>query len=181
MNLQLSPEMVRFLQSRTKHQFSQVVKPRTVRRSEKAKTLNRDRYRAVRHKLIEIMKLAEPTPFAAEGSCRAGVRASLCTQGWRWIDADQMAAVLVSAALAIVGAKRPTWYEGQPEWTQPGATPIIYDRCRCCHGPIPEGRRVFCCFECKNMFHERRAAQAHSEQRRIRQAAWRAAKKRDWL
>lgn len=131
--------------------------------AEPVKRINRDRQKAIRDKVAAIMRAVEPTPFAAEGPCRAGIRSALCLQGWRWPDADAAAAEIVAAALHIVGAKRPTWYQGQPEWTQPGALPVLRDRCKRCRGPIPEGRRMFCCFECKKWHHTERYQQARSE------------------
>ncbi len=47
------------------------------------------------------LKQGEPTRFAFEGACRnAGVRSSLCLEGWRWPDADHTAVEVVAAALA---------------------------------------------------------------------------------
>jgi hypothetical protein len=142
----------------------------------KPKRLTKDRARSIREKIVPVMREVEPTPFAAEGPCRAGIRSSLCLQGWPWLDADTAAAEVVAAALHVVGARRPTWYQGQPDFAQPGVTPIVYDRCRQCRGPIPEGRRAFCCIDCKQIFHGRRASQAHSEEARTRHAAWYAAR-----
>ena len=62
------------------------------------------------------------------------------------------------------------------EWTQPGALPIERDCCRHCRKPLPEGRRVFCCIECKRWHHGERAKQAHEEERRAYQKAWYAAR-----
>lgn len=140
--------------------------------------LNKDKQKSIREKITDMMREAEPTPFAVEGPCRAGIRSSLCLQSWPWEIADRVADQIVTAALNMAGAKRPTWYEGQPEWTQPGAIPIEYDRCRQCLGPIPPGRRMFCCYECKQWFHAKRRAQAQSEARAAYQKAWYAAKKR---
>ena len=144
--------------------------------------LTRDRQKAIRDKIAGIIRegkeAGQPSLFWCEGPARHGIRASLCLQGWSWADADAIAAELVAAALIVVGAKRPTWYEGQPEWTQPGVIPVYYDRCRRCHGPIPEGRRMFCCYECKQWHHAERRRQACEESIRAYQKARYAAKMR---
>jgi hypothetical protein len=110
--------------------------------------LGRDRTRTIGEKVAAIMKEAEPTPFAAEGPCRHGIRSSLCLQGWSWAAADMIAADIVAAALNMARARRPTWGEGQPEWTQPGALPIERERCIRCRKPLPEGHWKFCSTVC---------------------------------
>jgi hypothetical protein len=90
------------------------------------------------------MRRAEPTPLSAEGPVRAGVRVALCLAGWRWPEADAEAELLTRAALQIVGAKRPSWKEGQPRWTEDGALPIGRTHCKRCARPLPEGQLKFC-------------------------------------
>lgn len=106
--------------------------------------LNRDRQRVLVDRIAVIMREAEPTHFAVEGPCRAGIRRSLCLQGWTWAGADTVAAEIVLSALNRVGAKRPDWYQGQPEYTQPGALPILRENCVRCARPLPDGHRTFC-------------------------------------
>jgi hypothetical protein len=98
----------------------------------------------IRDRLIPLFKGAEPSPFAAEGPARAGVRSALCLAGWRWPLADAEAELLTLSALQMVGAKRPSWAEGQPEYVQPGVLPILRDTCRRCGKPLPEENRTFC-------------------------------------
>ncbi len=145
---------------------------------EPAKRLNRDRRKAIRDKIAAIMRTVEPTPFAAEGPCRAGIRSSLCLQGWGWANADAVAAEIVAAALNIVGTKRPTWYEGQPEYTQPGALPIQRNNCIRCRKPLPEGHHKFCCRSCANAYHADLARKSdhetHLAKQRALVAAWSA-------
>lgn len=142
----------------------------------KRRKLNKDRRRSIRDKIVIIMRTVEPTPFAAEGPCRAGIRSSLCLQGWAWAEADAVAAEIVAAALNIIGAKRPAWKEGQPEWTQDGALPILRERCIRCRGPLPEGHYKFCSKVCSNGYHADRG-NAHTAAERLaadlaKQAAW---------
>jgi predicted nucleic acid-binding Zn ribbon protein len=140
---------------------------------ERDKRLSRDRSKAIRDKIVVIMRHVEPTPFAAEGPCRHGIRASLCLQGWRWANADAVAAEIVAAALNIAGAKRPNWYEGQPEWTQPGALPILRERCARCSKPLPEGHRLWCSDVCAHAAKMDRQRQRWDEES---YAQWKALK-----
>jgi branched-chain amino acid transport system permease protein len=84
---------------------------------------------------------------------------------------------LRATALNRVGARRPNWYEGQPEWTQDGALPIERERCVRCRKPLPEGHWRFCSKVCSNGYHmERNNAYAAAERllaRLARQAAGR--------
>lgn len=146
----------------------------------KTRKMNKDRKRAIRDKIVVIMRSVEPTPFAAEGPCRYGIRSSLCLQGWKWADADAIAQEIVAAALNIAGAKRPAWKEGQPEWTQDGALPILRERCIRCRKPLPEGHYKFCSRVCSNGYHADRG-NAHAAAERLaadeaRLAAWRRKK-----
>jgi len=134
-----------------------------IKSSPKPKRLNRDRQAAIRDKIVIIMREAEPTPFAAEGPCRAGIRSALCLQGWRWRTADDAAAEIVESVLRQVGAIRPTWKQGQPEWTQDGVMAVEYEHCRNCAKPLPEGHFKFCCAPCSWAFREKQYARWNDE------------------
>jgi predicted nucleic acid-binding Zn ribbon protein len=112
--------------------------------SNPVKRLPSHRRAAIRNVIAGLMREVEPTPFAAEGPCRAGVRSRLCLDGWPWGQADAAAADVVQAALSEVGAKRPTWRQGQPEFTQDGYAPLTRERCARCAKPLPEGNRKYC-------------------------------------
>lgn len=137
----------------------------------KLRKLNKDRKKAIRDRIMPIMRVAEPTPFAAEGPCRHGIRSSLCLQGWSWAEADAIANEIVAAALNIAGAKRPTWKAGQPEWTQDGALPILRERCIRCRKPLPEGHHKFCSKVCSDGYHmDRNNAHTAAERLAVRLA-----------
>ncbi|MGE0749345.1 MAG: hypothetical protein AB7K64_02045 [Variibacter sp.] len=93
--------------------------------------------------------------------------------------ADAIAADTVHAALNRLGARRPTWREGQPEWTQDGALPIERETCLHCRKPLPEGHWRFCSRVCGLAYNGARYQLAHREeiyaQRKARLAAWSAA------
>jgi hypothetical protein len=150
------------------------VKPaRTVRR------LKKEKRSALVDKLAAILRWREPTAFAGEGPCRHGVRASLCLQGWPWPAADMVAGDVVTVALNRVGATRPTWQQGQPEYTQDGALPIERERCIRCRKPLPEGHYKFCSKICSDGYYaDRSNAQASAERLAARLALQAAASRR---
>lgn len=85
-----------------------------------------------------------PSKFAFEAICRHAIRATLCLRGWGWSDADAVAAQIVAAALNQIGARRPTWKEGQPEWTQDGFAPIERTRCIRCRSLLEGAQTKYC-------------------------------------
>lgn len=141
-----------------------------------APRLQRHRRAGIRDVIAELMRGAEPTPFAIEGPARAGIRSRFCLAGWRWPAADAEAALLVQAALQLVGAKRPTWQEGQPEHTQQAVLPVQRERCARCGKSLPEdvcGYRKYCGPVC--------AAAAKVEMRKKQEQADEYAKQKAWV
>lgn len=129
-----------------------------------------DRRRAITLRIAGLMRRAEPTPFSAEGPARAGLRAALCLKGWRWTVADRLAAEIVAAALALVGAKRPSWAEGQRAFTTDGAWREERERCVRCFKPLPEGHVIYCGRLCGNA--HRRAQETARRREEIAVAAF---------
>lgn len=88
------------------------------------------------------------SPFEREGASVAGLRSALCLEGNDWSKSDAYARHLVQSALDAIGAKRPTWNEGQPDYTYGP------EQCRWCAGPIDDERAAlglrFCSAECFN-------------------------------
>src|SRR3546814_20693570 len=89
------------------------------------------------------MSRSEPTAFSLEGELRHRLRSSLCRQGADWILADLLAAAIVEDALRNVGAQRPTWQHGQPEWSEEGVIYIQRPRRIRCRRPPPPGHRPY--------------------------------------
>lgn len=88
-----------------------------------------------RHKIDQILDRMRDwrlTPFENEGACRAGLRSALCLEGYGWHRADEEAAGLVAEALRLMGAVRPTWEQGQREYSVPR------ENCTWCCRLIPE-------------------------------------------
>lgn len=121
------------------------------------------------------METGQPSHFAFEGHLRHVIRSNLCLQGWKWPAADVASAEVVAAALKQVGAKRPPWKEGQPEYVQFGV--LMFERTRCvtCGGRLPEGHKLYCsriCYFVKES--ERRSSWESSYDKAVRYAAhWR--------
>ncbi|PTE15990.1 hypothetical protein [Pseudogemmobacter blasticus] len=122
--------------------------------------LGRGRFDQLVRELAGVIRLAfeagaTGSLFGLEGPLRHGIRADLCLQGWHWHDADQMARELMDEAFKAVRATRPSWNEGQREWTVEAGTLIERTRCAHCGKPLPEGHHKFCRTTCANVYHSR--------------------------
>ena len=104
--------------------------------------------------------------FGLEGPLRHAIRSDLCLQGWRWKDADAMAREMMELAFRAVRATRPTWNEGQPEWTIPANTLIERTRCVRCGKPLPEGHHKFCSDLCASAHGKRLASIREADEAR---------------
>lgn len=112
---------------------------------------------------------ATATLFGLEGPLRAGIRADLCRQGWAWQDADDMAREMLDEAFRAVRATRPSWNEGQLEWTIHAGTLIERTRCVRCHKPLPEGLHKFCGRLCANAHNGNQARIKEANEHRLYQ------------
>lgn len=125
--------------------------PQLTRRERDAlrQKMAKERANAVIGHLCAITRLALSegrilTPLAYEATFRQSIRSQLCLQGWKWEPADQVARELVGVVLNILQVKRPSWAEGQHEWTIEAGTMIERTRCVHCHKDLPEGHHKFC-------------------------------------
>lgn len=121
-------------------------------------------------RVMDVLRDWRSTPFEHEGSARAGIRASLCLQGHDWQIADNEAAALVDEALRLLGAKRPSWLEGQPQYTIP------VENCQNCGGPLDAddmaNHRRFCSLECTAAAKQFRADWHKKVEAIARSVAW---------
>ncbi|MDP5306391.1 hypothetical protein [Paracoccus spongiarum] len=122
--------------------------------------LGETRHRALVDRLAKTIRTEREagriaTLFNLEGPLRHAIRSKLCLQGWRWSDADAMARDLLDATFIRLGANRPSWNEGQPEWLIDGGGLIGRLVCarRGCDRPLPEGHRKFCGKLCRDAHH----------------------------
>lgn len=104
------------------------------------------------------------THFEKEGVTVAGLRSGLCLSGYGFDRSDAEARSLVVEALRAMGARRPTWEEGQREYV---ASP---DYCRTCRGPLDEESLTsgvpFCSAECAQATYVRREFQERTRRDR---------------
>jgi len=95
------------------------------------------------------------TPLAYEGVFRQTIRACLCLEGWRWQAADEAACNTVSVALSTLQAKRPSWNEGQREYTIERGTLIERTRCANCGKKLEGEQAKFCSRACAQAYNAR--------------------------
>jgi endogenous inhibitor of DNA gyrase (YacG/DUF329 family) len=146
----------------------------------------RQRHAAIVADVARILDAGRSSKFEFEAACRTGLRSGFCLEGRTWKFADAYAAAIVKEALRKLGAERPTWWQGQPEWTQDGFAPIDYYYCQRCGKPIPEDRKPtagqalkFCSKLCSDVVAARRSAISGERLTMAeRLAAWAAQSKR---
>lgn len=63
--------------------------------------------------IVDEMRDWRSSPFEQEASLQHGIRSTLCLHGYSWLISQTEAEALVSAALTILGAERPSWDQGQ--------------------------------------------------------------------
>ncbi|WP_293720930.1 hypothetical protein [Stappia sp.] len=102
-----------------------------------------DQRRHVIDLVVDMMRGWRQSPFEQEGAVTAGIRSALCLAGYRWHRADRQAKEIVSEALRLLGAVRPTWEQGQRHYVEPR------ENCKWCFAPIEDGDRLsgFCSLE----------------------------------
>jgi hypothetical protein len=99
-------------------------------------------------KTVAILRRWKLSPFEHEADVRHGLRSGLCLNGTAWSVADAEAAWIVGEALNKIGAKRPSYLEGQRRYVIPR------EDCAWCGGPVsddftPGGHSTrFCSGEC---------------------------------
>lgn len=89
----------------------------------KPKAKSREELRIAKHRretmtraVMRILDCGRSSKFEYEAAARHGLRSALCLEGWRWPEADRVAASIVEEALRRLGAQRPAWWQGQPEY-----------------------------------------------------------------
>jgi predicted nucleic acid-binding Zn ribbon protein len=137
--------------------------------------------RAARHAKIrevaDVLRQYTASPFQFEAACRYTIRAKLCLDGWPYHVADQEAHQLVQAGLDLIGARRPSWAMGQPEYAQDGARAGEPSHCQRCGKALPDDgtQRRFCSSVCLNAARIDRESRDYKRQKHARQRAWAAA------
>ena len=142
------------------------------------KQLNKDRRRHLVETVAAILKAGEPTYFSFEATCRCSLRSRFCLEGWGWQDADAAAADVVAASLKQIGAQRPTWQQGQPEFNEVGVLAVESVVCVRCKGPLDEtlgysGRKIrFCSKLCRVAHSTAQWKKRQGEELAAKEAVW---------
>jgi hypothetical protein len=100
------------------------------------------------------LNLGEPTAFARSSISLYVIRSSLCLIGWPWSVANETAASIVTQALNQLGARRPSWAEGQREFTALGNF-LREDFCWECGDALPKYAKKFCNGSCAQAYRAR--------------------------
>ena len=102
------------------------------------------------NRVLDVLSDWRQSPFEYEGAARSGLRAALCLRGSRWVASDREAESVVSAALSLMGAERPSWEQGQRHYSEPR------ENCRWCYVPLDDSdqRAGFCSPEHARFAHQ---------------------------
>ena len=133
------------------------------------------------HQVAAVLDTWKTSPFEFEAACRTGLRSAWCLSGWSWHRADERAHDVVERALRRNGVHRPSWQEGQPEWTQAGVTRDDRTRCARCGGEmepsLSANTRLYCSAVCRNAAHFDRMDADKLRDEKAKQAT----RKKAWL
>ena len=144
---------------------------RKARKRERQRLQFRDRAGVVRAITVVVREAREDgravTHWTYEGMLIAILRAELCLRSVPWVLADQHAREVVGDALSALGAKRPSWQEGQPEHCDGGVIRETRTHCANCEGPLEDGQKVYCSKVCGDAARARRYWHDQEEARRV--------------
>jgi hypothetical protein len=109
--------------------------------------------RALIFKVAKQLRHGEPTAFARSAFLTHTLRTNLCLQGVGWTLAQFLAHDVVLQALRQIGARWPSWAEGQREYTAYGYNLRIDVCCWQCGDALPMDKKKFCCDACRHVWH----------------------------
>ncbi|WP_295135702.1 hypothetical protein [uncultured Reyranella sp.] len=94
--------------------------------------------------IARILDAGTPTKFRWESACRHGLRGAYCMKGWKWKEADEQAAKIITLALHRIGSGiRPTWRVAQLDPRE-----HEYHSCKGCGGYMGPSPVPYCSREC---------------------------------
>ncbi|MGA1804447.1 hypothetical protein [Rhizobium sp. HT1-10] len=132
-----------------------------------------ERRRHVVDEVMDVLKDWRFSHFENEASVRHGLRSAMCLDGNRWPLSDLEADLIVQEGLSLIGAKRPSWAEGQRDYAEP------CHNCAWCGQGLPEevtsGARQgrFCSSVCANSAIQKRSEEDRFHATRTGMAAYR--------
>lgn len=83
-------------------------------------------------RVTEILRDWTVSRFEHEAACRHGIRQALCLDAFGWQVSDDEAASIVAECLRNLRATRPTWEQGQRDYTEPR------ENCARCRAPLDQ-------------------------------------------
>lgn len=126
-------------------------------RPKEKRILRGERRKHVVNEIFDVLKDWRYSKFENEGPAHHGLRAALCLDGFRWGSADLESDLIVQEGLRRLGAKRPSYDEGQWHYT------VAPEQCVWCLGAIDETDQArgfrFCSPVCANSAYEHREYQ----------------------
>ncbi|KQT57476.1 MULTISPECIES: hypothetical protein [unclassified Aureimonas] len=162
--LHITPEFATYLRQELGKDRARKARRAAVSAKVKYRKLNTKRFIHLVGQAKVILAAGDPTVFAFEGASRHGLRIGLIERGWAWKDADSCAAEIVAAALKELGATRPSWADGQPDFVSSVGTLRTF--CAHCNGRIPPDRKThagnpvkYCSFECGQYAYRKKASE----------------------
>lgn len=122
-------------------------RPITLHQSKPAPITTGDRRKHAVAEAMDILRDWRFSPFEHEAETIAGLRSAFCLRGYGFHRSDAEAAVIVSEALRLIGAVRPSWEQGQREYVEPR------ENCAWCGRPKDQYQvhRRYCSPHCAKM------------------------------
>lgn len=136
-----------------------------------------ERRKHILDRVLGLIRDWRRSPFEHEASVHHGLRSALCIDGHGFARSEQEAATLVSEGLRLIGAKRPTWQEGQRNHVDDE------DKCRWCSRTLPpeastgNRRHIYCSDVCGKAAFEHMVFQDKRTTNRVYVGAFRAARR----
>lgn len=99
---------------------------------QKQRPLNSNRRKHYISEMMDMLRDWRSTPFENEGPVVAGLRSGMCLEGYGWHESHREASIMVNEVFSNLGVKRPTFEEGQREYSIPP------ENCSWCGLEVPE-------------------------------------------
>ena len=123
------------------------------------------------NKTADVLRDWSLSRFQHEAAAVQGLRSALCIEGYGWQRADRESHEIVAAALRILGYSRPSWNEGQRQFT------IASENCNWCGKDVPPDLMVdrptnYCSEVCARSALQRRQFEDRRRTDEAFNAAW---------
>ena len=129
--------------------------------------------------VAEILRNYTFSPFQHQASCVHGLRVRFILDGLSWDRAQSLADEIVKAALDRIGARRPSWEQGQPECVHETSF-VQHTRCGRCGKNLVEDQRRYCSTVCRAAARNAVLLEIRGEEIRARRRVVDEARRRAW-